>query len=89
MNFYRYPEWAANLTNLYWQIRMARTRNACRTWYRRIADEKQRLARLGIDTTYLRLIGLSLTTTNTAARNRRIAKLREYENDLKAWSAPA
>lgn len=51
---------ASGLRNAYWQIRAIRSVNRRRTWYRRAAKEKARLAGLGWDREVIRLYALYL-----------------------------
>lgn len=87
MSFYKFPEWSGTLRNLYWNIRACRNHNQKRTHYRAIARERDRLEQTGIDSEWIRKLGLYLTTSDHATGNRRLDALIQYETDLKTWKA--
>lgn len=58
MIFYRYPDWAQLIRNLYWYLRQFRPFDSVkiRKQYRRIAAEKKRLQSEGVDSELVRLL---------------------------------
>ena len=59
------PKWGSTLANLYWNLRIIRNYNQAlrRKYYRKIAHEKKRLEKIGVDPECVRLLCRFLANT--------------------------
>lgn len=71
--FYCYPDWTANLRNIYWRLRASRNRAAMRRkYYRYIRKERDSLVAQGIPAEFVRLVCRSLSRPKDELALRRV-----------------
>ena len=75
------PYWSGPLANGYWQIRACRCwqRSRLRKWYRRVAGEKKRLVKSGVDPEQIRLLCLYFKNPKLERRWKRYCWYVTYE----------
>ena len=87
------PSWARELSRLYWRLRACRglSRPGRRTWWRRIAAEKQRQLAEGVPAIELHLVCRVLANPHNPASERRwVQYLERKRAGVSPWaSVPA
>jgi len=76
---YVLPEWAGQLRNYYWVVRVeSRDKSKRRRYYRYIAKEKLRLVEAGVDFNLIRAVCRYLCGFNSAAE-KRLAEITNFK----------